>query len=144
LISRFTAGGVVEETKDVCADSTLPGWVSHWEPNLPRCLSCRLYFLMIPLVKKRWTNLRSFVFYTTYRGRFLPIDRDIPSVPSSEVELDPWNENDRLSRNINKKVPFCAAWNPKWAQVSFTHRRKPEIAQWKCAFMSWTLAGLEK
>ena len=39
------------------------------------------------------------------------------------------DETDRLSRNVGKKLPFYAAYNPKRAQISFTPRRKPEITQ---------------
>ena len=36
---------------------------------------------------------------------------------------------DRLSRNVDKKLSFCAAQNPRRWQVSFAPRWKPKIVQ---------------
>jgi len=43
--------------------------------------------------------------------------------------LTPEDGKDGLSRNVDKKMPFYAAYNPKIAQISFKPRRKPEITQ---------------
>lgn len=32
----------------------------------------------------------------------------------------------KLSQNLDKKLPLCAAWNPQRAQISFTVQHKPE------------------
>jgi len=45
------------------------------------------------------------------------------------------DEIDSLYRNVDNKLPFYAARNPKRAQISFIPRQKPEITQNKsCQF----------
>jgi len=42
--------------------------------------------------------------------------------------LTPEDGTHRLSRNVGKKLPFCAEYNPKRVRVALTQRRKLEIA----------------
>jgi hypothetical protein len=63
-------------------------------------------------------------FGTTYRSHL--------RVSSSTKFLDclpPEDGTDKLSRNVNTEIPFCAEFNPKIGQIPLTLRWKPNITQ---------------
>jgi hypothetical protein len=68
-------------------------------------------------------------------GNSLPTFRDklsSPTFKSKESGLDPWSWDDRLSRNVGKKLPlFTAKW-PRGAQFSSASRRRPENPPQSC------------
>jgi hypothetical protein len=69
-------------------------------------------------------------WYAVNSGNCLPKFRDNLSVPSSGFKnqnLDPDDGTDRLSQNIDKKLPLLTTQYPKGAQFSATSRRKPGI-----------------
>lgn len=42
---------------------------------------------------------------------------------------------------MSLKLPFCAVWNPKRTQISFTQRRKPEVTHRITLWMYYTGCG---